>query len=120
MILSTLYKLGHVYKIFVYVFYTTTNPLGNAHKLPSLDGLLSQLTKEQEMLAQMGTLMPPRSQELIAKDLHLKASSDKDKKHHKNSKYNERTKDHPLYPTPKFKNSSQEESSKKKKIKYAC
>lgn len=77
MILS---KLGPHYLVFASTFYANIDTLGSAHKMPSLGDFAAHLTREQTKLAHMGTLKPPRSQALFAKDPNPKVSSGKGKK----------------------------------------
>lgn len=115
---------GPDYSVFVSTLQATMDALGNAYKMPSLDGFAAQLTREQSKLAHMGKLKSSTSQALLAKD--PKASSGKGKKQNKDPKYNEQgkkqnknhksneqDKDLPSQSTLEFTSSSKEESYKR-------
>ena len=87
LILSVLSKLGPDYSVFVSTFYSTKSALGATWKMPSLDSFVTDLTREQDKLIQMGALKSSKPEALIAGNGKPQASmNNKEKKQTKKDK----------------------------------
>lgn len=59
--------------------------LGTSYKIPSLDDFVNKITKEKDMLIQMGTIKPSKSHDLVANhDTKDKKWSSRQEKKQKN------------------------------------